>query len=60
MANANIGGDSAARGIVVGMLLGAVHSRAALPKEWLTGLNELLRVEKLMRALDKENNIKEL
>lgn len=60
VANANIGGDSAARGIVVGMLLGAVHSRAALPKEWLTGLNELLRVEKLMRALDKENNIKEL
>ena len=46
-ANANIGGDSAARGIVVGMLLGAVHGRDALPVEWLSSLNSLSRVSTL-------------
>lgn len=51
IANANVGGDSAARGIVIGMLLGAAHADdpAAIPERWLTGLNARARVESLLR-----------
>ena len=31
MANAGLGGDSAARGIVIGMLLGAAHGKSEMP-----------------------------
>jgi ADP-ribosylglycohydrolase len=50
IANANVGGDSAARGIVIGMLLGAVHAdeAAAMPERWLAGLNARPRVEQLL------------
>ena len=52
IANANCGGDSAARGIVVGMLLGALPN-GALPAQhrWMTGLNSMSKVQKLMDAL---------
>jgi len=45
--NANIGGDSAARGIVIGMLLGAVHGQDAIPKQWLETLNSFEEVQEL-------------
>ena len=35
IANAGIGGDSAVRGMVVGMLLGAVKGRAGIPGRWI-------------------------
>jgi ADP-ribosylglycohydrolase len=47
IANAGVGGDSAARGIVVGMLLGAVHGRSAIPQRWLSGLIALPAVDKM-------------
>ena len=54
IANANCGGDSAARGIVIGMLLGAgaLHD-SALPRDhrWVRGLNALPAVEALIEAL---------
>lgn len=34
------GGDSAARGMVVGMLLGAYHGRETIPSRWLLKLNK--------------------
>ncbi len=33
--NVAVGGDSAARGIVIGMILGAYHGEKTIPKDWL-------------------------
>jgi len=51
IANANCGGDSAARGIVIGMLLGAVHGTSAIPSRWLEGLRSLNHVKKQINAI---------
>ena len=53
VANAECGGDSAARGIVVGMLLGASLDwvDAHPSHRWLSGLNELQRVKGQMQLL---------
>ena len=61
IANANCGGDSAARGIVIGMLLGALPG-GALPAEhrWTVGLNALGKVQALMSALSEERDGEEL
>ena len=52
VANANVGGDSAARAMVIGMLLGAAHggagAEAVLPARWLEGLRARGRVEALL------------
>ena len=58
IANANCGGDSAARGIVVGMLLGA--SGAVPPTRWTHALNDLPRVTALMNELTGTSNKEEL
>ena len=44
------GGDSAARGMVVGMLLGAYHDREKIPTQWLENLS---KYQQIMVALDK-------
>jgi len=49
--NANIGGDSAARGIVIGMLLGAVHGQDFIPSHWLETLNSYKEVNELFAKL---------
>ena len=52
VANANVGGDSAARGIVIGMLLGAADGWHLPPSHrWMTGLNVMAEAESLMREL---------
>jgi ADP-ribosylglycohydrolase len=48
--NVMAGGDSAARGMLVGMLLGAYHGREAIPEEWLMGMRAYDRIEKLLQA----------
>ena len=49
IANANCGGDSAARGIVIGMLLGALPGNAIAPTHrWARGLNAMAHVQGLM------------
>jgi ADP-ribosylglycohydrolase len=40
--NTNLGGDNAARGSILGALLGAGHGSRAFPKRWVTGLLEPL------------------
>jgi ADP-ribosylglycohydrolase len=54
--NANCGGDSAARGIVIGMLLGAIHGYSAIPLRWLEGLRSLNHVKKQISVI--HSNIK--
>jgi len=38
IANVEAGGDSAARGLMLGLILGAYHGSAAIPADWITGL----------------------
>jgi len=45
------GGDSAARGMIVGMVLGAHLGPTALPQEWVDGLKEKDRILELLEAL---------
>lgn len=44
------GGDSAARGMAVGMLLGAYHGLKGIPRQWLEKLNSYSRI---CTALDR-------
>lgn len=50
------GGDSAARAMVVGMLLGARHGLAAIPANWLEGLRCRTKVEEDLLHLGKAEN----
>lgn len=47
--NVMAGGDSAARGMVIGGLLGAYHGDEALPIKWLASMNHLKTIENLMK-----------
>jgi ADP-ribosylglycohydrolase len=48
--NARLGGDSAARGLALGLLMGAKHGLAAFPGDWLDHLNASPRIS---AALDR-------
>ena len=51
--NVMAGGDSAARGMLVGMVLGGRHGFDALPNDWLDTLNARDRIEELLTTIDK-------
>lgn len=46
--NTVAGGDNCARGLVLGMILGAYHGRSAIPIELLSGLTNRARIEKVL------------
>ncbi|WP_448874101.1 ADP-ribosylglycohydrolase family protein [Desulfobulbus propionicus] len=50
--NVMAGGDSAARGLVVGMLLGARLGEEAIPESWLRGMRAYARIIDLLAAVD--------
>ncbi|MBM9613453.1 ADP-ribosylglycohydrolase family protein [Desulfobulbus rhabdoformis] len=50
--NVMAGGDSAARGLVVGMVLGARLGWEAIPQSWLTSMLAAPHIEELLTALD--------
>ncbi|MHC1742452.1 MAG: ADP-ribosylglycohydrolase family protein [Syntrophobacteraceae bacterium] len=50
--NVMAGGDSAARGMAVGMILGAHLGEKAIPDEWLSGLKQRARIEALLEQIE--------
>ncbi|CAE7860985.1 unnamed protein product, partial [Symbiodinium necroappetens] len=54
--NAILGGDSAARGVVLGMLLGALHDPEAIPQKLLQQLNAAGKVQRLLKAVEPKKN----
>lgn len=51
--NARLGGDSAARGMPLGLLLGARHGAAVFPESWKTGLKAGDEIDSLLSTLGK-------
>lgn len=51
--NVMAGGDSAARGLVAGMILGAHLGPDALPEKWLNGLTQKKHIAALLNSLEK-------
>ena len=49
IANVNSGGDSAARGIIIGMIFGARDGEEALTKEWLAAMNKKSEIEEIIK-----------
>jgi ADP-ribosylglycohydrolase len=50
--NVAAGGDSAARGMVVGMILGAFHGRDAIPDDWIESLRAYREISVLLEDLE--------
>jgi ADP-ribosylglycohydrolase len=51
--NVMAGGDSAGRGLLAGLVLGAYGGPAALPERWCKGLNARPQIEALLARLDQ-------
>lgn len=51
--NVMAGGDSAARGLLVGMVLGAHLGLDAIPQEWLQNLKRYRKITGLLQTLDQ-------
>ena len=49
--NVMAGGDSAARGVALGMMLGAAHGRRAVPKRWSDVLQARQRLESFLATV---------
>ena len=52
--NVMAGGDSAARGMIVGMVLGAYHGTGALPEGWISGMKGFDRIQAALRKIENK------
>ena len=50
--NVMAGGDSAARGMALGIILGAAHGYRAIPERWIEGLLARSRVESYLKTME--------
>ena len=60
VANANCGGDSGARAMVIGLLLGALHGEAAVPPRWAAAHAAHGRARELLGLLEARGGEREL
>lgn len=51
--NVMAGGDSAVRGLAVGMILGARHGKNAIPERWINNLKNTSRITAFLEKLSK-------
>jgi len=51
--NVYAGGDSAARGMVAGMILGAYNKLEGIPQQWIDGLNSKDRISSYIEAVSE-------
>ena len=51
------GGDSAARGLLTGMILGAHLGLDAIPKDWLSDLKKHEHIVALLNTLDDAQSV---
>ena len=51
--NVMAGGDSAARGMVAGMILGAHNGMDAIPEHWLSEMKAFPEIERLLKEIDQ-------
>lgn len=51
VANIMAGGDSAARGIPVGMILGSAHGMSAIPEQWLGDMAAYPKISEMIAAV---------
>jgi hypothetical protein len=49
--NVMAGGDSSARGMMAGMILGAAHGMAAIPETWISGMTRAEQINALLKQL---------
>jgi len=56
--NVMAGGDSASRGMLAGMVLGAHLGYGAIPETWLRELNKAGRITELLDVIDNDINFK--
>lgn len=49
--NVEVGGDSAARGMIIGMIHGAKPNATPLPKDWLSGLHAYGEIQQLIETI---------
>ena len=51
--NVMAGGDSAARGLIVGMVLGAHLGMDAIPQKWLKDMKAYLQIAEMLSGIDR-------
>ena len=51
--NVMAGGDSAGRGLIVGMVLGAHLGMDAIPQKWLTDMKAYLQIVDMLSRIDR-------
>lgn len=51
--NVMVGGDSAARGLALGLILGARHGQSALPQRWVAKLTHAGRIDRFLQGITR-------